>query len=81
MHRNKAVPQSFLGGKDVRGNVVLDLYKGYRWPPVEKRCICRCHAHLLHDHQEIIDRGGPGAPVGEGLLDLEAGIFHEWHAF
>lgn len=78
-HRSKAVAQSLLGGKDFRGNVVTDRYKAYRCYPMEKRCIC--HAHLLRDYQKIIDRGGPGVTVGEGLLKLEGNIFHEWHAF
>jgi transposase len=38
-----------------------------------------CWAHLRRDFQAMIDRGGPGRPTGEALLEHSDHLFHWWH--
>jgi transposase len=38
-----------------------------------------CWAHLRRDFQAMIDRGGPGRPIGEALLEHSDHLFHWWH--
>jgi transposase len=38
-----------------------------------------CWAHLRRDFQAMIDRGGPGRPIGEALLEHSDQLFHWWH--
>lgn len=37
-----------------------------------------CWAHLRRDFQAMIDRGGPGRPTGEALLEHSEHLFHWW---
>lgn len=38
-----------------------------------------CWAHLRRDFQAMIDRGGPGRPIGEALLGRSDYLFRWWH--
>jgi transposase len=38
-----------------------------------------CWAHLQRDFQAMIDRGGPGAPIGNALLGHAEVLFTWWH--
>jgi transposase len=38
-----------------------------------------CWAHLRRDFQAMIDRGGPGRPTGEALLEHSDHLSHWWH--
>ena len=38
-----------------------------------------CWAHLVRDFQAMVDRGGPGVPIGEELLAFAEDLFHWWY--
>jgi transposase len=52
-----------------------DRLKSYWWI---KR-LQWCWAHLRRDFQAMIDRGGPGKAIGEGLLKQSDRLFELWH--
>jgi transposase len=56
--------------------VTSDRYTTYEVLPLGRRQVC--WAHLRRDFQAMIDRGGPGARVGENLLLLSEVLFTAW---
>jgi transposase len=54
-----------------------DRLKSYWWI---KR-LQWCWSHLRRDFQAMIDRGLPGKPIGEALLQQSNNLFHLWHRF
>jgi transposase len=68
-----------LLGTGVIGFLCSDRWAAYDKWPVWRRQIC--WAHLKRDFQKLVDRGGPAAEVGEGLLRIERRVFEEWHLF
>jgi transposase len=72
--RTAEVAQQMLG-KRYAGVATCDRLKSYWWI---KR-LQWCWAHLRRDFQAMIDRGGPGAAIGEALLQQSNKLFHLWH--
>jgi transposase len=64
-----------LLGKGYSRVATCDRLKSYWWI---KR-LQWCWAHLRRDFQAMIDRGGPGKPVGERLLAHSNEMFDLWH--
>jgi transposase len=64
-----------LLGRSYSQVATCDRLKSYWWI---KR-LQWCWAHLRRDFQAMIDRGGPGKPIGERLLDLSNKMFDLWH--
>jgi len=54
-----------------------DRAKAYKGQPLERHQLC--WAHLQRDFQAMIDRGGPGAKIGERLLEHARVLFAWWH--
>jgi transposase len=74
--RGSAVIKGLLG-EDFAGWLTTDRYAAYTWVFVERRQVC--WAHLKRDFQALVDRGGPGQPVGEAALALIERMFAAWH--
>ena len=66
-----------LLGEDFGGWLVSDRWSAYAWVAVERRQVC--WAHLKRDFQALVDRGGPGRPLGEAALLLVERLFTAWH--
>jgi transposase len=75
-HRSGEVARALLGSapEQVVGS---DRFSAYEWIAARWRQLC--WAHLRRDFQAMIDRGGAGKPIGEGLLKLSHRLFHDWH--
>jgi transposase len=68
-----------LLGRGVVGYLCSDRWPVYnRWPLWRRQV---CWAHLKRDFQKLVDRGGPAAPLGRALLEVERRVFEEWHLF
>jgi transposase len=76
--RGGAVLEKLLG-KDFQGVVGTDRYSAYNRIPVAQRELC--HAHLKRNFQALVDRGGPGAAIGQWALKEQGRIFALWHRF
>jgi len=76
--RGGAVLEKLLG-KDFQGVVGSDRYSAYNRIGVEQRELC--HAHLKRNFQALVDRGGPGAAVGQWALKEQGRVFALWHRF
>ena len=75
-NRSGSVAQAVLGTQD--GSIaVTDRFSAYEWIAGTSRQVC--WSHLRRDFQAMIDRGGPGAPVGKRLLRLSDRLFRWWH--
>jgi transposase len=66
-----------LLGAAIRGVVCSDRWSAYQAVPLAQRQIC--WAHLKRDFQALVDRGGAGAAVGEGLLFHAEVLFDLWY--
>jgi len=66
-----------LLGEAVVGLVCSDRWGASQQVPLSRRQVC--WAHLRRDFQAMIDRGGPGKPVGERLLAHSNEMFDLWH--
>src|SRR5262249_33728628 len=53
-------------GRQPQAVITSDRLKSYEWLPLGRRQVC--WAHPRRDFQAMIDRGGPGQPVGRDLL-------------
>jgi transposase len=73
--RGRCVAEELLGASYSR---VLTTDRWSAYHRVTRRQLC--WAHLRRDFQALIDRGGPGAAVGERLLGLSDELFFWWHA-
>jgi len=73
--RGRRVVEGLLGSS-YTGVLTTDRWSAYH--RVARRQLC--WAHLRRDFQALIDRGGPGAAVGERLLGLSDELFFWWHA-
>lgn len=76
--------RSFAALKALLGSGVVGFLCSDRWSvydnwPVARRQVC--WAHLKRDFQKLVDRGGPAAPLGEELLQIERRVFEQWHLF
>lgn len=72
--RNGDVAKSLLG--EAYDQVATsDRHGAYNW--IKLRQIC--WSHLRRDFQAMIDRGGPGQPIGERLLSISDAMFVWWH--
>ena len=74
--RGSEVARKMLGS-NFRGVLVSDQWSGYSWVSERRRQLC--WAHLLRKFQGWVDKGGPAAEVGQGLLDLAHTMFAYWH--
>jgi transposase len=75
-NRSAKIAQAVLGTQD--GSIaVTDRYSAYDWIEGTSRQVC--WSHLRRDFQAMIDRGGPGEPVGKRLLRLSNRLFRWWH--
>jgi len=68
-----------LLGDTIQGILCSDRWSVYGCWPVLQRQVC--WAHLKRDFQKCLDRGGPGAFVGEDGLRIVRRIFKAWHLF
>ena len=66
-----------LVGEWYCGTITSDRAKAYDSHPLRDRQLC--WAHLMRDFQAMIDRGSPGQPVGEALLEHAQVLFAWWH--
>jgi transposase len=66
-----------LLGEAVAGIVISDRWAAYGRLDVYRRQLC--WAHLKRDFQGLVDRGGPGAAVGEERLCFTEDVFHWWY--
>lgn len=66
-----------LLGEGYRAVLTSDRAKAYNRQPLERHQLC--WAHLQRDFQAMIDRGGPGAKIGERLLEHARVLFAWWH--
>lgn len=66
-----------LLGETIRGLISSDRWSAYGHLPLRQRQVC--WAHLRRDSQAMVDRGGPAAEVGEGLLLHAAVVFGLWY--
>jgi transposase len=66
-----------LLGAAIRGIICSDRWSAYQAVPLAQRQIC--WAHLKRDFQAMVDRGGSGAAVGEGLLFHTEVLFDLWY--
>jgi len=76
--------RSFEGLQALLGETITSIVCSDRWSvysklPLEQRQIC--WAHLKHDFQKLIDRGGPAEAIGGVGLDVVECLFGEWWAF
>lgn len=65
-----------LLGVDYRQVLTTDHRSAYNGHPPRLRHVC--WAHLRRDFQAMVDRGGAGAAVGDGLLCRADDLFHWW---
>ncbi len=65
-----------LVGEDSAGVVGSDRFSAYGWLPVERRQLC--WAHLLRDFQNLVERGGLSAEVGQPLRTLAGELLTLW---
>lgn len=72
--RNAEVAKELLGD-EYKKVATSDRHGAYNW--VWHRQIC--WSHLRRDFQAMIDRGGPGQPIGEELLSISDALFEWWH--
>ncbi len=63
----------------IHGILCSDRWSVYACWPVLLRQIC--WAHLKRDFKKCLDRGGPGAFVGEEGLRIVRRVFKAWHLF
>jgi len=66
-------------GAEIQGILCSDRWSVYECVPAERRQLC--WAHLKRDFQKLVDRGGPGAWVGQEGRKLVKKVFAAWHAF
>lgn len=64
-----------LLGETYRHVANADRHGAYHWIGRQQKC----WAHLRRDFQAMIDRGGPGQPIGEELLAISSALFEWWH--
>lgn len=76
--RNAAGLLALLAGK-IKGIFCSDRWSVYQSIPAARRQLC--WAHLKRDFQKLVDRGGPGKPIGEQGLATAALLFEWWKAF
>src|SRR5262245_5683036 len=68
-----------LLGEQAKGFICSDRWSAYgRLSPW---CRQVCWAHLKRDFQNLVDRGGPAAPLGQQLQRISRRVFEEWHLF
>jgi hypothetical protein len=65
-----------LVGEQSGGIVGSDRFSAYHWLPVERRQLC--WAHLLRDFQQLVERDGSSALVGQPLRLLAEEILTRW---
>ena len=66
-----------LLGEMVTGVVISDRWSAYGRLDAYQRQLC--WAHLRREFRGLVDRGGPGQPVGEALGAFAEDVFHWWH--
>jgi transposase len=75
--RRGAAGLTALLGEAIAGVVTSDRWVAYGRLGVYRRQLC--WAHLVRDFQGLVDRGGPGAGIGQELLGFAEDVFHWWH--
>jgi transposase len=75
-NRSGEIAKALLGSEE---NQVVgsDRFSAYEWIKAFWRQVC--WAHLRRDFQAMIDRGGDGERIGQGLLSLSNRLFRHWH--
>jgi transposase len=66
-----------LLGDDPTGVVISDRWSAYNRLDARDRQLC--WAHLKRDFRAMVDRGGPGRPIGEELLCFVEDLFGLWY--
>lgn len=66
-----------LLGDNPQGIIHSDRHSAYRWLEPPRRQLC--WAHLQRDFQQLVDRGGVAARIGEALLAETRKMFARWH--
>jgi transposase len=63
----------------IHGILCSDRWSVYDlWPTLQRQI---CWAHLRRDFQKCVDRGGPGACIGRGGLQIVKRIFRAWYLY
>lgn len=75
--RRSGAALAALLGEQIDGVVCSDRWRVYECLGVYQRQLC--WAHLVRDFQALVDRGGPGQPIGEELLLFAEDVFHDWY--
>src|SRR5262249_2878615 len=76
LRRSGAVVEALLGAA-FTGVVGSDRWSAYSRFPAERRALCQ--AHLKHDFQGLVDRGGEAEPIGRWRLAEIERLFALWH--
>ncbi len=66
-----------LLGERGTGVVISDRWSAYGRLDAYQRQLC--WAHLRREFRGLVDRGGPGQPLGEALGAFTEDVFHWWH--
>jgi transposase len=75
-NRTAQIAQAVLGTQD--GSIaVTDRFSAYDWIAGASRQVC--WSHLRRDSQAMIDWGGLGERIGQGLLRLSNRLLRWWH--
>jgi transposase len=64
-------------GEEPQGVLHTDRFGAYDHLEAKRRQYC--WAHLQRDFQALVDRGGPGSPVGRQLLIWTELLFYQWY--
>lgn len=73
--RRTGVVAKELLGTDYAKVASSDRHGAYNWIRRQQKC----WSHLNRDFQALIDRGGPGEPIGEEALAISGAMFEWWH--
>lgn len=68
-----------LLGPDFGGIVTSDRLASYGYIEPEQRQVC--WAHLDRNFAAMIERGGPGARLGQAMRNLSTKLWRAWHQF
>lgn len=66
-----------LLGEVITGVVISDRWGAYGRLDAYQRQLC--WAHLRREFRGLVERGGPGQPIGEALGAFTEDVFHWWH--
>jgi transposase len=78
VHKNRSQAALAFGlGEEPVGVLHTDRFSAYDHLEAKRRQYC--WAHLRRDFQALVDRGGPGSPIGRQLLIWTELLFYQWY--